>query len=72
MAGVACFFCPVVGVVPDATFLVGGDLVALHDPLDGAFAVNDVTVCFFGYTGYGDVAVVDDGLFFALFGKAHY
>lgn len=42
MAGVACFFCPVVGVVPDATFLVGGDLVALHDPLDGAFAVYHI------------------------------
>jgi len=32
------FFCPVVGVVADAGFFVGGYLVAFHYPFDGAFA----------------------------------
>ncbi len=48
VARVADFGGPVVGVVGDAAFFVYGDLVALHDPLDGAFAVDDVVVGFGG------------------------
>lgn len=51
---------------------MGGDLVALHNPFDSAFAVDDVVVCFFGYAGYGDVAVVVNGLILTFFRETHY
>jgi len=47
-------------------------LVALHNPLDGAFAVHNVAVSFFWNVGYGDSAVVDDGVFLPFLGEAHF
>ena len=41
-------FGPVVGVVGDGALFVGGELVAFHDPFDGAFAVDGVVVGFGG------------------------
>jgi hypothetical protein len=35
---------PVVGVVFDAAFFVGADLVALHDPFDGALCVPEIGI----------------------------
>src|SRR5664280_3482452 len=52
--------CPVAGVVDDAAGLVGLDLIALHDPLDGRLAVDLVLVCLWRDTAEGQRAVVDD------------
>jgi len=52
-----------VGVVGELAFLVGGDRVAFHDPLDGAFAVDHVLVGLVGDALQADVGIVqDDGL----------
>lgn len=48
-----------------------GDLVALHDPLDGGLAVDDVVVGAGGDAFEADAAVVEDGAFLALLGEAH-
>ena len=59
VAGVVHGFCgPEVGVVGDAAVFVGGDGLALHDPVDGGFAVDDVVVGFQRNAGDGDVFVV--------------
>lgn len=51
---------------------MGGELVAFHDPFDGAFAVYNVFVSFGGDVRYGDVAVIKNGIFLPLFGEAHF
>ena len=51
---------------------MGGELVAFHDPFDGAFAVDGVVPGFGGDVLDGDGAVVDDGVFLAFFGEAHF
>ncbi len=72
VAGIAGFFAPGVGVVGDAAGFVGGDGVALHDPFDGGFAVDDVIVGFQGDVAEGDGVVVDDGAFLAFFRESHF
>src|SRR5664280_2310132 len=52
--------CPVVGVVDDAAGLVGLDLIAVHDPLDGGLAVDFVLVRLWRDTAEGQRTVVDD------------
>jgi hypothetical protein len=42
----------------DAAVLVHGDLVALHDPFEGGFAVHHVLVGFERDAGEGDAGVV--------------
>ena len=44
VARVAVFVAPEVGVVDDAALFVGRHLVALHDPLDRGFAVDNILV----------------------------
>ena len=45
---------------------VGGDGVALHDPFDSGFAVDDVLVSFEGNVAQDGGAVVDDDIFDSL------
>src|SRR5664279_646174 len=52
--------CPVAGVVDDAAGLVGLDLIAVHNPLDGGLAVDFVLVRLWRDTAEGQRAVVDD------------
>jgi hypothetical protein len=69
--GIADFCRPVVGIVGDAAVFVGGDLVAFHDPFDGAFAVDDVDVGFGRYVFDGDLAVVNNGIFTIFIRETH-
>lgn len=62
---------PLVWVVDYAAVLMGGDLVTLHEPLDGRFAVDNVIVGRRRNARYGDASVVDDGGFAAAVGKLH-
>ena len=66
------FIAPGVGVVDDAAGFVGGDGVALHDPFDGRFAVDDVLVGFEGDIAQDGSAVVDDDIFDAFLREAHF
>ena len=64
--------CPVVGVIGDAGFFVGGYSLAFHHPFNGGFSVYDVVVGGFGDVFHGNFAVVDDFGFIVFFGKFHF
>ena len=52
---------PKVGVVLDATLLMGRYGITLHNPLDGTLAIDDVVVGCLGNFLDGDTPVVNDG-----------
>ena len=55
------FMCPIVRVVGDTAFGVGGYGITLHYPFDGGLAVDHILVGFGRNALYGDgVVVVDD------------
>jgi hypothetical protein len=75
IARLVVFFGPVVGVVADATVFVHGDLITLHDPLDGRLAIHDVIVGFQRNAAKREVTVENDrGLvyLFVLPAKRHF
>ena len=61
IAGISNLFSPVVGVVGDVALFVGGELVALHDPFDGAVVDDSLFLPFFGEAHFfdGEVANFD-------------
>ena len=67
---------PIVRVVGDSAFLVGGYGITLHYPFDGGLAVDHILVSFGRYALYGDgVVVVDDafvGSFAVNLAEAHF
>ena len=54
------FVAPVVWIILDATLGVGGDSIALHDPLDSRLTVYDVLVGYIGDVRDADISVIDD------------
>nr|VFK58135.1 MAG: hypothetical protein BECKTUN1418D_GA0071000_10766 [Candidatus Kentron sp. TUN] len=51
---------PAVGVIGDAALFVGLDALALHDPIHGGLAVDDISVGRRGDVLDGDAVIVDD------------
>ena len=68
---VVVFSAPVVGVVTNAAVLIYGDGIAFHDPVQCAFTIHNVVIGVQRNALEGDVAVVDDGSLFTLFGETH-
>lgn len=72
VAGIADLCSPVVGVIADARLLVGAEGIALHDPLDGRLAIDDIVVGAGRDVVDGDVAVVENAGLVGLGGEAHF
>lgn len=62
---------PKVGVVLDATLLIGRYGITLHNPLDGTLAIDDVVVGCLGNFLDGDTPVVNDDTTLTLLWETH-
>ena len=67
IAGIANFFRPIIRVIGDAGIFVSCDLIALHDPFDGAFPINYIFICFFRDISDRDFAIIIDGILLTFF-----
>jgi len=67
VAGVVVLAAPVVGIVFDAAFAVDGDLIAVDQPVESRFSVDDVVLSRFRDVAEGNVLVVDDSSFVETF-----